>query len=278
MTPYLKIAESIDYLVAHAQDRPDLAVLAARAGYDPAHFQRLFSDYTGISPKRMIQHMNARHASELLRAGASTLDAALEAGLSGNGRLHDLMLRAYAASPGQVKTKGAGMVIRYGFCPTPLGEAMIGLSEHGICWLGFVMEGDRAEPLRRMYAFWSGAQALEDDGAIFEAGESIAALWGPQKKPRPFRLEVKGTNFQLQVWRALLEIPYGETVTYQDIARRIGRPAASRAVGNAVGANPVSLLIPCHRVIRASGIIDNYGWGSPRKKLILGAEQHYSGS
>lgn len=265
------IAESIDYLVAHHQARPDLDFLARRAGYDSAHFQKIFKQHVGISPKRLTQYMNARHARELLTDGHSTLEAALEAGLSGNGRLHDLFVSVEAATPGEVQRRGAGLRIVYGLAATPLGRVMVAKTTRGVCWLGFMMEESEAESLRRVRRHWPKAEIVRADAAIADAAAQIMAIWNGQGKDK-LKLDLYGTNFQLQVWQALLKIPYGETVTYQDIARQVCTPKASRAVGNAVGANPVSLLIPCHRVIRATGIIDNYGWGSPRKKVILACE------
>jgi AraC family transcriptional regulator of adaptative response/methylated-DNA-[protein]-cysteine methyltransferase len=267
------IAESIDYLVAHYQSQPDLEELAARAGYEATHFQKLFKDHVGISPKRLVQYMNARHARELLGAGHSTLDAALDTGLSGNGRLHDLFVACEAATPGEVQRGGKGLEIVYGFYPTPIGEIMIAKTPRGICWTGFRIDQSRDEELRRMNAHWPHARTIHDDAAIAVEGQAMMRMWaGKGARGEKLKLDLYGTNFQLQVWLALLKIPAGKTQTYTEVGAAIGRPGSPRAVGNAVGANPVSLLIPCHRVIRATGIIDNYGWGSPRKKLILALE------
>lgn len=266
------IAESIDYLVDHYAENPSLEFLAKRAGYDADYFQKLFKARVGLSPKRLCQYMSLRHARPFLEKGVPTLLAAHEAGLSGNARLHDLFLSCEGVTPGQVSGRGAGLAITYGFTPTPLGELMMGKTAKGICWLGFLIDGKRDEGLRRMHASWPLAAFTHDDAALAGEAEIISSIWSPEGGKGRLKLDLYGTNFQIQVWKALLEIPYGETVTYQDIAGQIGRPKASRAVGNAVGANPVSVLIPCHRVIRSTGIIDNYGWGSPRKKVILALE------
>lgn len=271
------VAESIDYLVAHYQERPDLSFLARRAGYEVTHFQRLFSEKAGISPKRLIQYMHMRHARALLAAGGSVLEAALEAGLSGGGRLHDLMVSCAAVTPGDVRYKGRGLCVVYGFHPTRIGEVMIARTGRGICYLGFLTEEGRAEPVRRMKAHLPFADYRADDAAIADDAAAVMALWagddsGDGAAAGRLSLDLHGTNLQIQVWRALLAIPAGGLTTYGAIAAQVGRPAAARAVGNAVGANPVSLLIPCHRVIRSTGIIDNYGWGSARKKLLLGIE------
>lgn len=267
------IAGAIDYLVAHYQEQPSLEFLAARAGYDPAHFQKLFKAHVGISPKRLCQYMAMRHARELLERGHGTLDAALEAGLSGNGRLYDLFVACEGVSPGGVQNRGRGLEIVYGFQPSVTGEVMVARTALGVCWLGFLMDERRDEPLRRARMHWPEARFTHDDAAIEADAAQIMRIWrGQGDERRKLRLDLHGTNFQIQVWQALLRIPLGETRTYLEIAEEVGLPRASRAVGNAVGANPISLLIPCHRVIRATGIIDNYGWGSPRKKLILAME------
>ncbi len=269
--PTQAVADAIDYIVAHWQDQPDLDMLAQRAGYDPTHFQKTFSKMVGISPKKLGQYMHARHAREFLLEGYSTLDAAYAAGLSGNGRLFDLMVNVEAATPGDVQKKGQGLSIQYGFHPTPIGDILIAQTTRGLCWLGFVMDGDRAVPLQRLYAYWPRAQFVEDTNATAIAAQRLMEMWRGETGPK-MNIHLYGTNFQIQVWQALLKIPCGGAVSYLDVAQHIGKPKASRAVGGAVGANPISLLIPCHRVIQASGIIDNYGWGTPRKKLILAME------
>lgn len=269
------IADTIDHLVAHYQEQPRLEALAARAGYETTHFQKLFKDYVGISPKRLVQYMNMRQARELLMNGHSALDAALETGLSSTSRLHDLFVSCEGITPGEIKNRGAGLTITYGFYPTPIGEVMIGKTARGVCWLGFLMDESRERPEERMHEHWPKASFIHDDQAIAPEAAHVMRIWAGQgSEGSKLKLDLYGTNFQIQVWQALLKIPLGETVTYKDIAEQVCTPKASRAVGNAVGANPISLLIPCHRVIRASGIIDNYGWGSPRKKLLLAAESH----
>lgn len=271
MTQKSRITNSIDYLVAHYQDRPSLEALAVQAGYEAAHFQKLFKSYVGISPKRLCQYMHMRHARDLLTRGENTLDTALEAGLSGPGRLHDLFVSCEGATPGEIQKRGAGLVITYGFCDSPLGEIMLGKTDKGLCWLGFLVDGARDKPLHKMQVHWPKAAFIHDDAALQGEAAHVLSIWQGQGEGQ-LKLDLYGTNFQIQVWQALLKIPIGETVTYQDVAAQLGRPKASRAIGNAVGKNPVSLLIPCHRVIRSTGIIDNYGWGSPRKKQILAME------
>lgn len=264
------VSDAIDYIVAHWQDQPDLDALAARAGYDVTHFQKTFTRMVGISPKRLVQFMNARHARDLLLTGYSTLDAAYASGLSGNGRLHDLLVSVEAATPGEVKRKGAGLLIRYGFHPTPMGDVLIAETDRGLCWLGYVVDGNRQVPMDRLFEYWPQAIFTEDQAGTKKTAEKILKIWRCEKDH--LNLHLYGTNFQIQVWQALLKIPAGGAVSYQSIAEYLDKPKASRAVGSAVGANPVSLLIPCHRVIQSTGIVENYGWGTPRKKLILALE------
>jgi len=271
------IAETIDYLVAHYSEQPDLDFLARRAGYETTHFQKLFKDWVGISPKRMIQYMNMRHARELLVEGKTTMEAAYGAGLSGTGRLYDLFVMCQAVTPGDVQYKGKGLTVTYGFHPTPLGEILVAQTERGVCFLGFVVDSDRAITTAALKTdYFPHAKFIESTESTAQAAAHIMKIWAAEgDADHRLRLDLHGTNMQIQVWQALLRIPLGETQTYQDIAKAIDRPKAARAIGNAVGANPISLLIPCHRVIRATGIIDNYNWGSARKKLILGLEQKY---
>lgn len=268
--PEQAVSDAIDYIVTHWQGQPDLDALARQAGYEATHFQKLFTKMVGISPKKLIQFMNARHARDLLLTGYSTLDAAYESGLSGNGRLHDLLVNFDAATPGEVKRKGLGLTIHYGFHPTTMGDVLIAETSRGLCWLGFVVDGDRNIPLERLFAYWPLAVFKEDGATTSDTAAKIMRIW--RGEAEGLNLHLFGTNFQLQVWQALMRIPCGGAVSYQSVANYIGKPKASRAVGSAVGANPVSLLIPCHRVIQSTGIVENYGWGTPRKKLLLALE------
>jgi AraC family transcriptional regulator of adaptative response/methylated-DNA-[protein]-cysteine methyltransferase len=267
------IAESIDYLVAHHTAQPDLDSIARRAGYEPTYFQKIFKDHVGISPKRLIQFMTVRYARELLNSGHSTLETSYAAGLSGNGRLHDLFVAVEAVTPGDIQHKGKNLTITFGLYPSILGNIVIAKTTKGICWLGFLVQESELHCFERIVNHWPRANVIRDDQAIIPEAKALLSIWNGQHDPsKKLKLDLYGSNFQIQVWQALLKIPYGQMLSYQEIADQVGRPKASRAVGNAVGANPVSLLIPCHRVIRATGIIDNYSWGSSRKKLILGLE------
>lgn len=270
------VAKAIDYLAAEDGRSVDLDALAARFGYDPTYFQKMFKARAGISPKRMTQYMQYRRARDFLLEGYPTLEAAHAAGLSGNGRLHDLFVHCEAASPGVVARRGEGMDIAYGFHPSPVGDMLIAQTKIGVCWLGFVVWDDRAETLTALKNHWPKASFIEDEGATEKSADHILRIWrGEGDGVRRLTLDLHGTNFQIQVWQALLKIPVGGAVSYQDVATALGDANASRAVGTAVGANPVCLLIPCHRVIQKSGIVENYRWGTPRKKALLGLEADF---
>jgi AraC family transcriptional regulator of adaptative response/methylated-DNA-[protein]-cysteine methyltransferase len=193
--------------------------------------------------------------------------------LSGGGRLHDLFVSVEAATPGMVQQRGEGMEISYGYHASPAGELLIGLTGIGVCWIGFTVGGDRDVPYREMQRHWPKARLFENASATRDAADHIMRIWrGQETGPAKLKIDLHGTNFQIQVWRALLKIPSGSVASYGDIAVALGDENASRAVGTAVGYNPVSLLIPCHRVIQKSGIVENYMWGTPRKKMLLGLE------
>ncbi len=278
---YALIAQAIAYLEANYQAQPDLADVAAQVGLSEFHFQRLFSRWAGISPKRFVQYLTASHAKSLLQRTENVLDAAYAAGLSGPGRLHDLMVNLEAMTPGQVKQRGAGLTIRTGVHPSPFGPALIGVTDRGVCWLSF--EGDQeigrlgdweiGRGLAELEESWAGATVMTDqDGTAPIAAQVFTPSPPHPLAPTALPLYVRGTNFQVKVWEALLRIPAGGVVSYGDVARWIGQPGASRAVGSAVGANLVSYLIPCHRVLRSSGVVGDYRWGHTRKQAILAWE------
>lgn len=271
---YATLTQAIDWMVSHAEDQPSLDIVAEQFGYEPSHFQKLFKSYVGISPKQFQRYMSYRRARDLLVQGMPTLEVAYETGLSGQGRLHDLFLTVEAMTPGDVKNRGAGLIITYGWAPTIMGELMVAKTERGICWLGFQVDDSRERSIQRMRDFWPLAECVEGD--VSKDVKAIEDIWRGHDVKGRLRLDIYGTNMQIQVWQALLKIPFGAVVDYKSIAHAIGKPKAARAVGNAVGMNPISLLIPCHRVIQASGIVNNYGWGSPRKKVILGLEGQFS--
>jgi len=265
---YARIERAIRFLDAHRARQPSLAAAAQHVGLSESHFQRLFTRWAGISPKRFLQHQTAEVLKPLLRERRSVLDAALEAGLSGSSRAHDLLVHAEAVSPGEYARAGLGLVIRYGFHPSPFGECLVGTTPLGVCHLSFVRPASRTEALALMRREWPGATLTPDQDATRRA--AARAFPPPGSAPRAgLALHVKGTNFQLKVWRALLALPDGTVTTYGALAASIGDPAASRAVGNAVGNNPVSWLIPCHRVLRSTGALGGYGGGTDRKRVML---------
>jgi len=264
------VAEAIDHLVANYQDQPRLEDLAARAGLSPFHFQRVFKAWTGISPKRFAQFVTLGHAKRLLANDESILNTALDVGLSGPSRLHDLFVACEAMTPGEFKAAGAGLEIRWGLHEGPVGRALIATTERGVCWLSFVMDGDVAGAVEIFRQEWAGARLVEDPAAT--AAVAARAFGLAPAGGEPIKVLLCGTNFQVKVWEALLRIPSGTVVSYEAVARAVGRPTAQRAVGAAVGRNPISLIIPCHRVIQKSGVIHNYRWGVARKKVLLAWE------
>jgi len=272
---YEPVARAIDFLVDRFDDKPDLAAVADHVGLSPQHFQRVFKAGAGVSPKRFLQYLAAQEAKRAIKEGESVLGAALSAGLSGPSRLHDLFLVSEAMTPGAYRRKGAGLVVRYDFADGPFGRALIGATDEGICWLSFpgaAGEAGEAAQIEEMKGDWPAAAFAEDGAFIAPLAARAFAFAANRPLDAPLGLYVQGTNFQLKVWEALLRIPFGAVVTYGDIAREVCTARASRAVGAAVGANMISLLIPCHRVILSSGVVHNYRWGAPRKKAIMALE------
>lgn len=269
-SPYDRIARAIRYLEQRADRHPSLAEVARHVGLSPFHFQRLFSRWAGVSPKRFLQFLTARRARALLGSSRPVLDVALEVGLSGAGRLHDLLVTVDAVTPGDIRRAGAGLTIRHGEHETPFGRCLIGVTERGICWLAFLdRPGDR-RAYDAMRAHWPGARVEHDPRSTRAVARRVFDRVGQPDRPLP--LLVRGTNFQLKVWEALLRIPPAQTVTYGEIARAVGHGTSARAVAHAVARNPVAYLIPCHRVIRATGVFGGYRWGAERKPLMLAWE------
>jgi AraC family transcriptional regulator, regulatory protein of adaptative response / methylated-DNA-[protein]-cysteine methyltransferase len=264
---YEIVEQAIKYLEANFREQPELSDVASHVGLSEAHFQRLFRRWAGISPKRFLQYLTAQHARALLTDSRSVLDVSYAVGLSGGGRLHDLMLNVVAATPGEIKSGGAGIDIRYGFHDSPFGESMIAVTDRGLCALAFVQHENRDHLLHELRARWPAAQISESNNATQKYARMIFGDGAGD-----ITLFVKGTNFQIRVWEALLRVPSGRAITYEDIAFSIGQPTAVRAVGAAVGRNPIAYLIPCHRVLRKSGVFGEYHWGSTRKKALLAYE------
>jgi AraC family transcriptional regulator of adaptative response/methylated-DNA-[protein]-cysteine methyltransferase len=267
---YGRIARAIEFLESHHTEQPTLEQVAGHLGLSPFHCQRLFRRWAGVSPKRFLQALTVEHAKSALRRGASVLDAAFESGLSGPGRLHDLLISMEGMSPGEYKKGGQDLSILYGFHPSPFGQALIGITERGVCGLVFATGSDRGAALQDLQSRWPGA-CLKERGA--ETAPFIQRIFSPDSKATtPIHLLVRGTNFQIRVWQALLRIPAGSRVSYGDLAQALGKAGGARAIGGAVGANPVGFLIPCHRVIRQTGALGGYRWGLERKRAMLAWE------
>ncbi|MBW4442309.1 MAG: methylated-DNA--[protein]-cysteine S-methyltransferase [Plectolyngbya sp. WJT66-NPBG17] len=263
---YERIAKAIAFMRQHHLEQPDLATVAHHVHLSEHHFQRLFTEWAGISPKRFLQFLTVEYAKSKIAETRNLFDLSIEVGLSGSGRLHDLFVTLEAMSPGEFKTNGKGLEITYGIHSTPFGQCLIATTPRGICNLHFLDEIETAESVLRSQ--WANAAIFQDQQATEEICDCIfTPIAG-----KPLVLFVKGTNFQIQVWRALLSIPPGGMTTYQGLATRIGRPTAARAVGNAIGSNPVGYLIPCHRVIRESGELGGFRWGLERKSVLLSWE------
>jgi AraC family transcriptional regulator, regulatory protein of adaptative response / methylated-DNA-[protein]-cysteine methyltransferase len=264
---YQRIEQAILYLENHYREQPSLDEVAANIGLSEFHFQRLFTRWAGVSPKRFLQFLTKEGAKGLLSRSENLLETTHQVGLSSLGRLHDLFVTAEAVTPGQYKTRGEGVTIRYGLHASPYGKCLVAVTERGICHLGFV-ETSEGDAIDNLVANWKNAEMIEDHSstvpfvdAIFNAAPGT-----------PLHVHLRGTNFQLKVWEALLQIPAGAVTTYEGLAQRIGQPYASRAVGSAVGHNPIAVLIPCHRVIRKIGNFGNYRYGASRKKALLAKE------
>jgi len=269
---YRRVCGAIAYLTENRLEQPALAAVAAEVGLSEAHFQRLFKRWAGLSPKEFVQALTLDHARALLRDSASILDTAYEVGLSGPGRLHDLFVTHEAMSPGEYKAGGAGLRIAYGFHPSPFGEALVMASPRGLAGLAFADSAEeRSVVLADMTGRWPKAQFVErpERTAALAARIFDPALWKPGE---PLRLVLIGSDFEVRVWRTLLKIPLGRAASYGDIAAHVGRPKAARAVGAAVGRNPLSFVVPCHRVLGKAGSLTGYHWGLTRKRAIIGWE------
>jgi AraC family transcriptional regulator of adaptative response/methylated-DNA-[protein]-cysteine methyltransferase len=268
---YQLVERALAFLENHYQEQPSLEQIAAQVGLSEYYFQRVFTRWVGISPKRFLQFLTKEHARQLLDHSSSILDATYQSGLSSSGRLHDLFVTMDAVTPGEYKLQGSGLTINYGFHPSPFGECMLALTGRGICGLGFVTSGNRQDPISDLRRRWLHAEIHEDPDQTSPWVEKIFPL-AEETTQEPLWLYLNGTNFQIKVWEALLRIPVGNLVTYQEIATYLGDPQATRAVGHAIASNPISFIIPCHRVIRKMGVFGSYRWGTARKKAILGWE------
>jgi AraC family transcriptional regulator, regulatory protein of adaptative response / methylated-DNA-[protein]-cysteine methyltransferase len=266
---YNRIEEAITYITANFKTQPGLDEVAEKIHISPYHFQRLFTDWAGVSPKKFLQYLTVEYAKQILRDKPTTLfDAALETGLSGTGRLHDLFMNIEGMTPGEYKNGGAALAINYSFAETPFGNILVASTLKGICHMAFVKEKEQAFSVLQKHFPNAKYNQLVD--AIQQ--NALYIFTHDWQKLDKVKLHLKGTDFQLKVWQALLKIPMGELSTYGKIADQINNAAASRAVGTAVGDNPVAYLIPCHRVIQSTGALGGYMWGTARKAAIIGWE------
>lgn len=272
MNDYERVARIIRYLDENHFEQPDLAELAARVGLSRYHFHRLFSRWAGVTPKDFLQCLTLTHARERLRLGESVLGAAYDAGLSSPGRLHDLCVTLEAATPGEIKTGGEGWTIEVGFADSPFGLCCVGIGPRGVCHLAFVKSEDRELSTAPLTEAWPGARLRWDNLPARELAAQIFQPASADSAPVNLRAFVRATAFQLRVWRALLRVPPGAMISYRRLAAAVEKPAAARAVGTAVASNPLAFLIPCHRVIRETGVLGHYRWGPERKQVMLGWE------
>jgi AraC family transcriptional regulator, regulatory protein of adaptative response / methylated-DNA-[protein]-cysteine methyltransferase len=268
---YERVEKAIEYIENNREIQPTLSEISAQISLSEFHFQKIFSRWVGISPKRFLQFLTKEHAKTLLMKSQNILDVTYDSGLSSPGRLHDLFIHCEAMTPGEYKNKGTGIKISYGFAFSPFGECLIAATKRGICSLKFVRGNTHKDLEKWLSGMWPGARLKKDDEEYLCLTKKNF-YFDDQTKPAPLHLFIKGTNFQIKVWEALVNIPLGNVVTYQDIARYIGMPGANRAVGTAIGKNPIPFLIPCHRVIQKKGAFGNYGEGRTRKKALLGWE------
>jgi len=268
MTNYERIEKAIVFIKQNFKEQPNLEEIAKQVYLSPFHFQRIFKDWAGVTPKKFVQFLSINHAKQLLKQNLSLLDAAFETGLSGSSRLHDLFITIEGMTPGEYKNGGEFLCINYSFTHSPFGEIIIASTHKGICHVSFIE--NRNYSLKILKSEFPNAIFQESDNEIKQNISKIFLLnWYDLPK---VKLHLKGTEFQLKVWEALLNIPFGSVSTYSNIANKIKLPKSSRVVGNAVAHNPVAYLIPCHRVIKSNGEFGNYHWGPTKKEIIIGWE------
>jgi AraC family transcriptional regulator of adaptative response/methylated-DNA-[protein]-cysteine methyltransferase len=274
---YGVVRRAVAYISEQWRAQPEIEAIAHAAGVTPDELHHLFRRWAGLTPKAFLQALTLDHARRLLRESASVLDAAYEVGLSGPGRLHDLFVTHEAMSPGQWKARGEGLTLSYGFHPSPFGTALVIASERGLAGLAFADPGEESKALDDMRGRWPRAEFREDTAATATLARRIfePKLW---RRHRPLRVVMIGTDFEVRVWEALLKVPMGRATTYSDIAAHVHAPKAARAVGAAVGKNPISFVVPCHRVIGKGGDLTGYHWGLTRKRAMLGWEAGQAGA
>ena len=265
---YQLIAEALHWLCQNQQDQPGLEELANHVGLSPHYLQRLFQEWAGVSPKQFLKYLTKTQAMERLVQGQTVLDSALSSGLSGPGRLHDLLITTQAMTPGEAKKKGLGVEVNYGYGITPFGEALLAWTDRGVCFLGFCHEEGKQHTLDEFKGQWPDASLTQNSP---EATDKLTEIFN-EKERKQLKVWLRGSPFQLRVWEALLSLPAGTHCTYGQLAAFSGNAGASRATGSAIGRNPVSWLIPCHRVINSLGALGGYRWGTNTKQAIIGYE------
>jgi AraC family transcriptional regulator of adaptative response/methylated-DNA-[protein]-cysteine methyltransferase len=267
---YQRIEKAILYLEKNFQNQPSLEAVARHVHLSEFHFQRLFKRWAGISPKKFLQFLTVEYAKSLLSGAQNLLDVTYESGLSSSGRLHDLFVNTEAVTPGEYKNRGEGLIIQYGFHPTPFGDCIVAATDKGVCGLSFVEKSQRRAAVEKLRRNWQAARLVESESST---RQYVAAIFSRRRNAsQSLPVFLKGTNFQIKVWEALLRIPEAKIVSYEEIARAVNMPRATRAVANAVAKNPIAYLIPCHRVIRKTGVFGKYQWGASRKKALLAWE------
>lgn len=271
MSDYDRVARAMTYLVEHAASQPTLAEVAAQVHLSPYHFQRLFCRWAGTTPKRFLQALTLERGKRLLTESDALLDVSHKLGLSGSSRLHEHFVQLEAVTPGEYRSGGKGLTIEYGLHPTPFGPVFAAVTQRGLCRLVFVEDTSIDAMLTDLTRDWPLSSVEKSHTATRDVIDTLFNR-RPDDRPGPLSVHVKGTNFQIAVWRALLRIPPGTLASYSQVATALGRPKASRAVGNAIGANPVALLIPCHRVIQQSGALGGYRWGVEKKQMLQALE------
>jgi AraC family transcriptional regulator of adaptative response/methylated-DNA-[protein]-cysteine methyltransferase len=285
VTDYDRVRRALEYLTARWRQQPNLDDVAEHVGLSPSHFHHLFKRFAGITPKAFLQAITLDHAKALLKDSASILDATYEVGLSGPSRLHDLFVTHEAMSPGEWKAGAEGLTLQYGYAQSPFGEALVVMTDRGLAGLGWVDEkmapgraadsgkpaGGREGALADMTRRWPNARFIENQSL---AERTVQRIFEPEQwqHNQPLNIVMLGSDFEVRVWQTLLKIPMGRATTYGDVARHIGKPTAARAVGTAVGRNPISFVVPCHRVLGSTGALTGYHWGLTRKQAILGWE------
>lgn len=269
---YETVRRAIEFLTRKFREQPEVEAVAAATGTDPRQLNELFRRWCGLTPKAFLQAVTLDNAKKLLSDAPNILEASYELGLSGPGRLHDLFVVHEAMSPGEWKTGGEGLEIRYGFHPSPFGTALVMVTKRGLCGLAFADPGKEAAALKDMRARWKNAHYVEDSASTADIAARIfqSDRWKPDT---PLRVVLIGTDFEVRVWETLLKVPLGRAATYSEVARKIGKANAPRAVGAAVGKNPISFVVPCHRIVGSNGALTGYHWGLTRKRAMLGWEQ-----